>query len=216
MAAARRIAEADRFVRAGKFDAWGPKMMLGHDIFGKTLGLLGLGRIGQAVARRARGFNMKILFHDPEPIPDSVIQELGVEAVSLEDIYRRCDFISLHVPLLPETTHLLNDRTFSLMKRNCIVVNTSRGPVVDEKALVRALTTGTIAGAALDVFEREPQIEPELLRLENVVIAPHIASASYETRFKMSSMTADNLLCVLKDVRPPNLVNTEMWERRRR
>jgi glyoxylate reductase len=215
MAAARRVAEADRFVRAGKFDAWGPKMMLGHDIFGKTLGLFGLGRIGQAVARRARGFNMKVLFHDPEPVPDSLIQELGVEPASIEEIFRRSDFISLHVPLLPETTHLLNDRTFSLMKRTCIVVNTSRGPVVDEKALVRALTSGMIAGAALDVFEREPQIEPELLNLENVVIAPHIASASYETRLKMSSMTGDNLLSTLKGIRPENLVNSEVWDRRR-
>jgi glyoxylate reductase len=215
MAAARRIAEADRFVRSRSFQAWGPQMLLGHDVFGKTLGIIGLGRIGEAVARRARGFGMRILFQDPGR-NEALVEELGIIPASLEDIYRQSDFISLHVPLVASSHHLLNDQAFALMKANCIVVNTSRGPVVDEKALVQALKTGKIAAAALDVFENEPQIEPELLDMDNVVMAPHVGSASYETRSKMSSMTADNLLAVLKGQLPPNLVNTDVWDRRRR
>jgi glyoxylate reductase len=215
MAVARRVVEGDKFTRAGKFKAWGPKMFLGHDVFGKTLGLIGLGRIGQAVARRAGGFGMKIVFYDAESVPAGIVNELRAERLALDELLRVSDFISLHVPLLDTTRHLLNDGAFAAMKPNCIVVNTSRGPVVDEKALVRALSQGTIAGAGLDVFEREPQIEPELLEMDNVVLAPHIASASHETRLKMCNMAADNLLAVLKGQRPPNLVNTDVWERRR-
>src|SRR6266516_2963664 len=215
MAAARRVVEADKFARAGKFKAWGPKMFLGYDIYGKTLGLIGLGRIGQAVARRASGFNMKVVFHDAEPIPEQVLQDLRVTPVPLEELLRISDFISVHVPLLAETKHLLSDRTFAMMKPTCVVVNTSRGPVVDEKALVRALKNGKIAAAALDVFEREPEIEPELFDIDNVVIAPHIASASHETRLKMCMMAAENLLASLKGNRPPNLVNPEVWGKRR-
>ena len=215
MAAARRVVEADTFARAGKFKAWGPKMFLGYDIYAKTLGLIGLGRIGQAVARRASGFNMKVLSYDAEPIPERVVEELHVTRVSLDELLRTSDFISLHVPLLAETRHLLNDRTFAMMKPTCVVVNTSRGPVVDEKALVRALKSGKIAAAGLDVFEREPEIEPELFDLNSVVIAPHIASASHETRLKMCMMAAENLLAVLKGNRPPNFVNPEVWDRRR-
>lgn len=215
MAAARRISESDRFVRAGLFKAWGPKMMLGYDIYGKTLGLVGLGRIGQAMARRARGFNMKVLFFDPGPLSASAIQDLGVERVALEELLQRSDFVSLHVPLLPETHHLLNDQTFALMKPTCVVVNSSRGPVVDEKALVRALKAGTIAAAALDVYEREPLIEAELFDMENVVLAPHIASASHETRSKMSAIAAANIMAALQGDRPPNIVNPEAWDRRR-
>lgn len=215
MAAARRVVEGDKFARAGKFKAWGPKMFLGYDVYGKTLGLIGLGRIGQAVARRAAGFNMRVIFYDPAPIPDSVVKELGVTRLPLEEVLQTSDFISLHVPLFAETHHLLNDRTFALMKPTCVVVNTSRGPVVDEKALVRALKSRTIASAGLDVFEREPEIEPELFELNNVVIAPHIASASHETRMKMCMMAADNLITALKGQRPPNFVNPEVWDHRR-
>jgi glyoxylate reductase len=215
MAAARRVVEGDKFARAGKFKAWGPKMFLGYDVYGKTLGLIGLGRIGQAVARRAAGFNMRVVFHDPEPVPEHVIKDLGVARLSLDELLRISDFISLHVPLFPETHHLLNDQTFALMKSNCIVINTSRGPVIDEKALVRAVRNRKIAGAGLDVFEREPEIERELLEMENVVLAPHIASASHETRQKMCMMAADNLLAVLNGQRPPNLVNPEVWDKRR-
>jgi glyoxylate reductase len=215
MAAARRVVEADNFARTEDRWVWGPKMFLGYDVFGKTLGLIGLGRIGQAVARRAAGFNMRVVFHDSEPIPEQVIKDLGVTWVPLDELLRVSDFISLHVPLFPETHHLLNDRTFALMKPTCIVINTSRGPVVDEKALVRALKEKKIAGAGIDVFEREPEIEPELRKMENAVIAPHIASASHETRLKMCMMAADNLLAVLKGNRPPNLVNPEVWDKRR-
>src|SRR5437867_12878594 len=198
MAAARCVVEADKFARAGKFKAWGPKMFLGHDVYGKTLGLVGLGRIGQSVARRAAGFSMRVVFHDSEPIPEEVIKDLGVTRVPLNELLRISDFISLHVPLFPETHHLLNDKTFALMKPNCIVINTSRGPVIDEKALVRAVRGGKIAGAGLDVFEREPDIEPELFEMENIILAPHIASASHETRLRMCMMAADNLIAALK------------------
>ena len=190
-------------------------MLLGHDVYGKTLGIIGFGRIGQAVARRAMGFNMAIQYFDSQPVPPEAVRP-GVKAVSLETLLSTSDFISVHVPLLPETTHLLNDKTFALMKRNCIVVNTSRGPVVDEKALARALKSGQIAAAGLDVFEREPEIEPALLAVRNVVLAPHIASASRETRLKMCMMAVENVVAGLKGQRPPNLVNPEAWSNRRR
>jgi glyoxylate reductase len=215
MAAARRIVEGDSFARSGQWKAWGLQMLLGNDIFGKTLGIVGFGRIGQAVARRAMGFSMKIQYFDTQPVPPAAVPP-GVRAASLETLLATSDFISVHVPLLPETTHLLNDKTFALMKANCIVVNTARGPVVDEKALARALKSGTIAGAGLDVFEREPQIEPALLELKNVVLAPHIASASRETRLKMCMMAAENLVVGLKGEHPPNLVNPEALSHRRR
>src|SRR5438552_12877878 len=190
-------------------------MVVGYDAYGKTLGLIALGSIGQAVARRAAGFNMRVVFHDTEPIPEQVVKDLGVTRLPLDELLRISDFISLHVPLFPETHHLLNDRTFALMKPTCIVVNTSRGPVVDEKALVRAVRNGKIAGAGLDVFEREPEIEPELFAMENVILAPHIASASHETRLRMCMMAADNLIAALKGERAPHLCNPAVWDRRR-
>ena len=216
MAAARRLGEAERFTRAGKFKTWGLHMFLGHDVYGKTLGIVGLGRIGGAMARRAAGFGMTVVYHNSRPVAEDVAAKLNAKAVSLEELLRVSDFISLHVPMAPETRGLLNDQTFSVMKRNCIVVNTSRGPVIDEKALVRALKAGTIAGAGLDVYEREPEIESELFELENVVLAPHIGSASRETRLRMCMMAAKNLLSALRQERPPNLVNSEVWEKRRR
>ena len=190
-------------------------MLLGRDVYGKTLGILGLGRIGKAVARRAAGFGMKVVFHNPRPVADSVIRELRAEPVSFEELLQVSDFISVHVPLSAATTHLLNDRAFAMMKPTCIVVNTARGPVVDEKALVQALKNRQIGGAGLDVFEKEPEIEPELLKMDNVVLAPHIGSGSYETRLKMCMMAAANLLAWLRGQRPPNLVNPEVWDRRR-
>ena len=214
MAAARRVVEGDNFARSGQWKAWGLQMLLGHDIYGKTLGIVGFGRIGQAVAKRAAGFNMSIQFFDTQPVPASVIPE-GVKTVDLETLLSTSDFISLHVPLLPETHHLLNEKTFAQMKQNCIVVNTSRGPVIDEEALARALKSGRIAAAGLDVFEREPEIAPELLKLQNVVLAPHIASASRETRLKMCMMAAENLLAGLQGENPPNLVNPEAMANRR-
>jgi glyoxylate reductase len=216
MAAARRIVEGDRFIRAGEFKVWSPWMFLGHDVHGQTLGIIGLGRIGRAVARRAAGFNMKVVFYNPNPVPEQVTSELGAVSLPLKELLQVSDFISLHVPLVPETHHLLNDEAFAQMKPTCIVINTSRGPVVEEKALVRALKTRKIAAAALDVYEREPEIEAELLQLDNVVLAPHIASASHDTRLKMGMMASDNLLAALKGERPPNLVNPDVWDKRRR
>lgn len=215
MAAARRVVEGDTFARSGQWKAWGLQMLLGNDVFGKTLGIIGFGRIGQAVARRAMGFSMRIQYFDTQPVPPEAVPP-GVSAANLDTLLATSDFISVHVPLLPETTHLLNDTTFARMKPNCVVVNTARGPVVDEKALARALKSGKIAGAGIDVFEREPEIEPALLELKNVVLAPHIASASRETRLKMCMMAADNLIAGLKGERPPNLVNPEALGNRRR
>jgi glyoxylate reductase len=215
MAAARRVVEGDKFSRSGQWKAWGLQMLLGHDVFGKTLGVIGFGRIGQAVARRAMGFDMTVQFFDSQPVPPGAVPT-GVKSVPLDTLLATSDFISLHVPLLPETTHLLNDKTFALMKPNCIVVNTSRGPVVDEKALARALKAGKIAAAGLDVFEKEPEIEPALLELQNVVLAPHIASASRETRLRMCMVAVENLIAGLKGETPPNLVNPEALGRRRR
>lgn len=215
MAAARRVAEADRYVRGGQFTAWGLQLLLGHDIHGKTLGIVGFGRIGQAVARRARGFGMNVLFFDPMPVPESMAHETGARNASFETLLETSDFISLHVPLGPDTEHLVNDAAFGRMKPNCVLINTSRGPVIDEKALARALASNRIAGAGLDVYEREPAIEPELLTLDNVVLAPHIASASRETRLKMCLMAAENAIATLEGQRPPNLVNPAVWDRRR-
>jgi glyoxylate reductase len=214
MAAARRVAEADRFVRSGEWKVFKLQMLLGHDVYGKTLGIIGFGNIGKAVARRAKGFGMSIQYcGSGRPIPDA--ESEGATAVSLETLLATSDFISIHVPLLPTTTHLLDDHAFAQMKPTCIVVNSSRGPVVDEKALVRALRSEKIAAAGLDVFEREPEVEPELLELENVVLAPHIGSASRETRLKMYLMASENVLAGLRGQRPPNLVNPEALERRR-
>ncbi len=214
LAAARRIVEADSFVRDGRFEAWGPRMFLGLDVFWKTLGILGLGRIGRAVARRAAGFGMRILYYDPMDVSGVLAGDLGAEKAPLEKIYAEADFITLHVPLLAETHHLLNADAFAAMKPNCVVVNTSRGPVVDERALIDALRSGTIAGAGLDVFEREPKIDPKLLSMPNVVLAPHIGSASHETRLRMCMMAAENILVALGGERPPNLVNVDAWDRR--
>jgi glyoxylate reductase len=190
-------------------------MLLGHDVYGKTLGIIGFGRIGQSVARRARGFDMRIQYYDPQPPPESVGQALDASPATLDAILRTSDFISVHVPLLPHTHHLIDDAALASMKPNAILINTSRGPVIHEKALVHALKSGRIAAAGLDVFENEPQIEPELLELNNVVLAPHIASASHETRLRMCMLAVENLVGALRGDRPPSLVNPEVWERRR-
>lgn len=210
---ARRVVEGDRFVREGRFSGWGPKLLLGCDVYGKTLGILGMGRIGQAVARRARGFAMDVLFYDPAEVPSSVTQELGARRTALDDLFRQSDFLSIHVPLRAETEHLLDARAFSLMKPDSILVNTARGPVVDEAALVEALDSGKIGGAGLDVYEREPAVPAPLLSHPRVVLAPHIASASRETRLRMCMMAAENLVAGLKGERPPNLVNADLWDR---
>jgi glyoxylate reductase len=212
LAVARRVVEADRFARSGEWKGWDLLMMLGSDVHGKTLGVIGFGRIGQRVAQRARGFGMRVLYHDAVRAPEERERELKVEWAEKERLLRESDFVSLHVPLTAETRHLISTRELSWMKATGYLINTSRGPVVDESALVQALQEKRIAGAALDVFEEEPKIHPGLVELPNVVLAPHIASASVETRTRMAMMAAENVVAVLRGERPANLVNPEVWE----
>jgi glyoxylate reductase len=212
MAAARRVAEGDRFMRAGGFHGWAIDMLLGQDVWGATLGLVGVGRVGGAVARRARGFAMRVLYTDAVALPADVERELEAVSVDLDILLAEADFVSLHVPLSPETHHLIGAPQLARMKPTAILVNTSRGPVVDEAALVEALREGRIFGAGLDVYEREPEVHPGLLELENVVLAPHIASASVRTRAEMSALAVRNLLAGLRRERPPNLLNPEVME----
>ena len=212
MATARRIVEADRFLRAGQWRQWSIDLLCGQDIHRRTLGMVGMGRIGQAMAHRGRGFEMRLLYHDAIRAPAELEADLGLEFVPLEQLLRESDFVSLHVPLLPETRKLISTAELGMMKETAILINTSRGPVVDEAALADALTEGIIAGAGLDVFEREPEVEPRLLKLENAVLAPHIASASIDTRRRMSVMSAENVVAALQGNRPPNLVNTALFD----
>jgi lactate dehydrogenase-like 2-hydroxyacid dehydrogenase len=207
-AVARRIVPADKYMREGKYKGWAPMLFLGQDISGKTLGIIGGGRIGTAFGKKAQGFGMKVIYHDLQPNP-AFAAATGGSYVDKETLLREADFISLHVPLLPETTHLIGEAELKLMKKTAILINTSRGPVVDEKALVKALQEGEIWGAGLDVFEKEPDFEEELADLENVVILPHIASASLETRTKMGLMAAENILAALRGEIPPNCINPE-------
>ncbi len=211
LAVARRVVEADQFVRSGAWRssgaAWHPTMLLGLEIYGKTLGIVGSGRIGQAVARRAKGFNMRILYNDVRRYPE--MEELGAQYVSLEDLFRESDVVTLHVPLTPETTNMVNERLLRMMKRTAILVNTARGKVIDIDALYRALKEGWIAGAGLDVYPQEP-LDPNhpITKLPNVVLAPHIGSATHETRARMAELVLQNLEAFLRGQEPPTLVNT--------
>ncbi|MDQ3638464.1 MAG: D-glycerate dehydrogenase [Actinomycetota bacterium] len=205
LAAARRLGEGERIVRAGEWEAWGPKMLLGPDVWGKRLGILGLGGIGQAVARRAKGFGMEILYHNRSR-KEEAEKELDARYVELDELLRTCDFFSIHSPLTEETTHLIGAPEFEKMKPEAVLVNTSRGPVVDEAALADALAEGAIFAAGLDVYEEEPKVHPKLLELENVVLAPHIGSASIETRDKMAATAGEDLRAVLQGERPKNPV----------
>ena len=200
IAAARRFGEAERFLRAGKYRGWTPFMFLGLDIHHATLGIVGMGRVGRQVARRAKGFEMRIIYHDARR-DEQAERELGAEWLGFEELLAQADIVSVHTPLLPETRHLIDAAALRKMKRTAILINTSRGPVVDERALAEALRDGVIAGAGLDVYEREPQIEPLLLELENVVLLPHIASASERTRTRMAVRAAENILAFM-DGRP--------------
>jgi glyoxylate reductase len=215
LASARRLVEADRYTRANRWQSWEPMLFLGPDVHGATLGLVGVGRIGGAVARRARGFNMRILYHDVVRRED-LEGELGLQFRPLEEVLRESDFVSVHTPLTPETRHLIGREQLRMMKRTAVLVNTARGPIVDTRALAEALREGWIWGAGIDVFEKEP-VEPDhpLLALDNVIVLPHIASASVETRTKMALMAAENLLAVLEGRRPPNPVNPEVLEQKR-
>jgi glyoxylate reductase len=213
MAAARRIVEGDKLVRAGKWMTWGPMILLGQDLHGASLGIVGLGRIGAAVARRAKGFGMKIEYYDVIRNQQAE-QGLEIQYADLDKVLAESDFVTLHTNLTPQTHHLIGAKQFEKMKRNCILVNTSRGPIVDNMALYEALRDGKIAYAALDVTEPEPiPKDHPLLTLDNVIIAPHIASASVATRTKMALMAADNLIAGLKGEMPPNPVNPEVLKK---
>jgi len=212
MAVARRVAEADKYVRTGQWKVgWHPYMMTGRDVFGATIGIVGAGRIGYAMAKRAKGFDMKVLFYDVIPRPE--IEKLGAKKADLDTLLKESDFVTIHVPLMKETHHLMNEQRFRMMKKTAYLVNNARGPVVDEKALFKALKEGWIAGAGLDVFEQEPTpLDNPLLKLGNVVVAPHISSASLETRSRMAEMVAENMVAFFQGKQPPNLVNPDVMK----
>jgi glyoxylate reductase len=214
MAATRRVAEGDRFLRSERPWIWGPEVMLGQDVHGKVLGIVGFGRIGQAVARRARGFGMRVAYFDVARPPPEVERELGAEYLEFDDILAQADLISIHVALTPETRHLFGAEQFRRMKKTGVVVNTSRGPVIDEAALAEALAAGEIFAAGLDVFENEPEVHPRLLELDNAVVIPHLGSATVETRDAMGLLAVENLVTALEGKRPPTPVNPEAWEGR--
>jgi glyoxylate reductase len=206
LAAARRLGEAERLLRSGGWEAWGPMQLTGPDVWGKRLGIVGFGRIGQAVARRARGFEMDLVYHDQFQ-NEGAERELGARYLELHELLRTCDFVSVHTPLTPETTHLIGAEELSLMLPTAVLVNSSRGPVVDEAALADALEEGSIFAAGLDVYEEEPEVHPKLLELENVILAPHIGSASIETRDKMAALAAENIVAVLRSEDPKTPIN---------
>jgi glyoxylate reductase len=210
MAVARRIPEAERYLRAGKYAGWGPLLFCGADIHHATLGLVGAGRIGKLVAQRSSGFEMKVIYYDVYRMSPEDEARYHMTYMPLEDVLQQADFVSVHTPYMPSTHHLISERAFQMMKPTAFLINTARGPIVDEKALVKALQEGTIAGAGLDVFENEPQVEPELLTMENVVILPHIASASLHTRTLMATMASDNIVAHFHGQRPPNILNPEV------
>lgn len=209
LAAARRVTEAHAFVHSGKWSRWTIDMLVGHDVHHRTLGILGMGRIGQAVARRGLGFSMRVLYDDEQPVDFP-----GAEFASKERILAEADFLSIHVPLTAKTRHSIGEPELRVMKPTAVIVNTSRGPVIDEAALARALREKWIAAAGIDVFEREPQVHPDLLACENAVLAPHIGSASIETRRKMSMVAAENAVAAIEGRRPPNLLNPDAWNPR--
>lgn len=209
LAVARRVVEGDRRTRTGQFQSWAPLVFLGREVTGKTLGIIGLGRIGRAVAKRAGGFDMRILYHNRRPLDKQEEEALGTEYVDLKTLLSRADFVSLHVPLTDHTHHLMNRETLGWMKRDAYLINTSRGHVVDEPALLEALREDKIAGAGLDVYENEPSLTPGLEKLDSVVLLPHVGSATRETRTAMARLAAENLLAGLRGKRPPNCLN---WE----
>ena len=209
LAVARRVVEGDRIMRARLFQGWDPLYMLGADINGRTLGIVGAGRIGAAVMARSKGWQMRLLFVNRSPRPD-LEAELGARQVDLETLLSESDFVSLHVPLTPETRHLIGARELALMKPTAYLINTARGPVVDERALVQALQKGQIAGAALDVFEDEPHMTPGLEKLNNVVLTPHIGSATVGARSRMAEVAAQNIIGYLIEQKPLSIVNPQV------
>ncbi len=208
---ARRIVEADKFTRQGKFKGWAPLLMHGRDITAKTLGVIGTGRIGTAFALKSKGFKMNVLYYD-NLRNRKLEDELSAKKVELDRLLKESDFISVHLPYLHDTHHLISERQLKMMGKTTILINTSRGPIVDEQALVKALKNNWIFGAGLDVYEHEPEINKELLRLENVVLQPHSASATAETRTKMAIIVAENMINGLKGKIPPNCINIEIFD----
>lgn len=210
MAAARRVVEGDRFVRSKQWQGWGPLQFLGSDVTGATLGLIGIGRISRAMVRRAKGFDMNVLYWNRTRLSEDEEHSLGITYAPMDDVLGESDFVSVHVALNDQTRHLIGGAQLAKMKPTACLINTARGPVVDEQALVVALQNGTIASAGLDVYENEPALEPELYDLANTVIAPHLGSATIGTRTKMGNMAAENCLAACNGERPPNLVNPEV------
>jgi len=213
LACARRIPESDRYARDGKFKGWAPLLLLGREVTGSTLGIIGMGRIGSTLAKRAKGFDMKIIYHDMVRAKPEVEEETGARFVDMDTLLRESDFISIHVPLLPETKHMIGAAEFSKMKKTAILVNTSRGPVIDERALIEALSQKKIFSAGLDVFENEPEIPEELMKLDNCVIVPHIGSATIETREKMAELAAKNIILASRGEMPVSVVNPEVMNK---
>jgi glyoxylate reductase len=213
LAVARRVVEGDRALRAGVFPGSQSTHFVGGDVNGKTLGIVGLGSIGEAVARRARGFGMRILYTKRRRLDATREAALGVEYRNLDDLLKEADFVSINAALSPETIHLIGDRELSLMRPSAYLVNTARGPIVDEKALVRALEEKRIAGAALDVYEHEPLVEPGLIKLLNVVLTPHLGSAAIDTRARVAQIVVDNIGAVVEGRRPPNIFNPEIYDK---
>jgi glyoxylate reductase len=199
---ARRIVEADHFVREGKFTGWLPHLFIGNMVYGKKLGIIGMGRIGSAVCQRAKGFNMKVYYYNRNPLSKEKEQEYNAQYVDLETLLKECDYITIHAPLNEESYHLIGREELHLMKKDAYLINTSRGPLIDEQALYEHLKEGKIAGAALDVYEHEPKIVEGLLALDNVILLPHIGSATYETRTKMAELAANNIANVLSGKEP--------------
>ncbi len=214
LALSRRVVESDEATRRGAYKGWEPGIFIGVNMVGKTLGIVGLGRIGTMTARRAKGWNMRVLYNKHTRDEDAE-RDLGLEFADLDRLYAESDFISLHVPLTDETHHMINRGAFDKMKRGVILVNTARGPIVNEQDLVDALRDGKLRGAGLDVFDNEPNIHPELIAMENVVITPHIASATWEAREKMGHMAVDAILKVFAGEKPENIVNEDIWPARR-
>jgi len=212
MVTARRLVEGDKLIRSGRWGGWGIMQLLGHDVHHATLGIVGFGRIGRGVAKRAQGFAMKVNYYDAQPVPPDMARELNVSYLPFEELLRSSDFVSLHVPLMPETHHLIDARALRQMKPSAILINTSRGPVVDEAALVQALRDGVIAGAGLDVYEHEPKLTPGLVDLPNVVLLPHIGSASFATRDKMAVIAAENVVAFFSGRMPPTALNPEVLQ----
>ena len=211
LAGARRVGEGERLLRSGTRWIWGPLMMLGQDVHHKTIGIVGFGRIGQAVARRAKGFGMTVLYSDAIQLPTEVEAETGATRVELSDLLERADFISIHTNLTEETRRLFGHEEFKRMKSSAVLVNTSRGPVVDEAALADALESGEIFAAGLDVFEKEPEVTAKLLSLDNIVIIPHLGSATIDTRDAMGNLAVDNVFAALDGVKPPTLLNPDAF-----